>query len=76
MTIHDYIAIHSRKSKMVIGVGDIIAFREALKANPEMAVQARAMIEEGSRVVNGYSIEQRDHITRWRNELLRRALEG
>jgi hypothetical protein len=42
----------------------------ALQADPEMLTTAQQM------VAGSVQLEQRDHITRWRNSLLRQAMES
>lgn len=44
------------------------ALAEALAEDPKLTIEARDLIE------SGVPVEQRDHITRWRNSLLRQAL--
>lgn len=47
----------------------VTVLSEALRADPSLTIEAQELIE------SGVPVEQRDHITRWRNGLLRQALD-
>jgi len=42
---------------------------QALADDPSLTIEARLLIE------SGVPVEQRDHVARWRNSLLRQALD-
>lgn len=47
---------------------EFVALRQAMGNDPELAREARL------KIVTDPNVERRDHITRWRNDVLRRAL--
>lgn len=69
MTLEGYLDALAHSTKLIEGAGNVAALRSALAADADMAEQARSMI------VKDAHLPKRDHITRWRNDILRRALE-
>jgi hypothetical protein len=70
MTLDEHLRSCMRQTKLLPGVSSEATetLRTALADDATLHSEARAMIDAGA------TVEQRDHITRWRSALLRSAL--
>jgi hypothetical protein len=72
MMLDEHLSACMAETDLRIGRGGkaVTALRQAVADNPETRAAAHRLIAAGALV------ERRDHITRWRNVLLRQALEA
>lgn len=70
MTLTDHLADCMVETKLTVGASGpaVVALRTALAADADMRGEAQRMIAAG------VPVEPRDHVTRWRNALLRQSL--
>jgi hypothetical protein len=70
VTLEEHVAACARDTGLTVGrsAPAVVSLRQVLGDDPDMQAAARRMIAAG------LAIEPRDHITRWRSDLLRRAL--
>jgi hypothetical protein len=71
VTIEEHIAVCMQQTGLVVGHAGAPAYAalcDAVAVDPALRTAAQRMIQDG------VPLEKRDHITRWRSDLLRRAL--